>query len=152
MKNVIIVIVTPGEDGSSRPPSPPQVYEEKQKRCELELEELRQGCATRMQTASQKSQRAQQVLQLQVRLRPRSKVTGQTQTPVEVTGQTLTPVEVTGQTLTPVVLQLQVQEPCSCMHTGPEVPRPCCCIDTGSHKKNLSFRRSCDATVLRYRF
>uniref|UniRef100_A0A8C5FHB9 Leucine zipper tumor suppressor 2 n=1 Tax=Gadus morhua TaxID=8049 RepID=A0A8C5FHB9_GADMO len=43
-----------------------QVYEEKQKRCELELEELRQGCATRMQTASQKSQRAQQVLQLQV--------------------------------------------------------------------------------------
>ncbi|XP_034049160.1 leucine zipper putative tumor suppressor 2 homolog [Thalassophryne amazonica] len=43
-----------------------QVYEEKQKRCELELEELRQSCATRMQTASQKAQRAQQVLQLQV--------------------------------------------------------------------------------------
>lgn len=43
-----------------------QVYEEKQKRFELELEELRQGCATRMQVASQKSQRAQQVLQLQV--------------------------------------------------------------------------------------
>lgn len=44
-----------------------QVYEEKQKRFELELEELRQSCATRMQTASQKAQRAQQVLQLQVR-------------------------------------------------------------------------------------
>ncbi|XP_062330442.1 leucine zipper putative tumor suppressor 2 homolog [Osmerus eperlanus] len=43
-----------------------QVYDEKQKRFELELEELRQGCATRMQTASQKAQRAQQVLQLQV--------------------------------------------------------------------------------------
>lgn len=43
-----------------------QVYDEKQKRFELELEELRQSCATRMQTASQKSQRAQQVLQLQV--------------------------------------------------------------------------------------
>ncbi|XP_029312200.1 LOW QUALITY PROTEIN: leucine zipper putative tumor suppressor 2 homolog [Cottoperca gobio] len=43
-----------------------QVYEEKQKRFELELEELRQGCATRMQIASQKAQRAQQVLQLQV--------------------------------------------------------------------------------------
>ncbi|KAJ3607724.1 hypothetical protein NHX12_024775, partial [Muraenolepis orangiensis] len=42
-----------------------QVYEEKQKRCELEVEELRQGCATRMQTASHKSQRNQQVLQLQ---------------------------------------------------------------------------------------
>lgn len=44
-----------------------QVYEEKQKRFELELEELRQSCATRMQVASQKAQRAQQVLQLQVR-------------------------------------------------------------------------------------
>ncbi|XP_077482453.1 leucine zipper putative tumor suppressor 2 homolog isoform X2 [Stigmatopora argus] len=43
-----------------------QVYEEKQKRFELELEELRQGCATRMQAASQKAQRAQQVLQMQV--------------------------------------------------------------------------------------
>uniref|UniRef100_A0A3P8RX34 Leucine zipper putative tumor suppressor 2 homolog n=1 Tax=Amphiprion percula TaxID=161767 RepID=A0A3P8RX34_AMPPE len=43
-----------------------QVYEEKQKRFELELEELRQSCATRMQVASQKAQRAQQVLQLQV--------------------------------------------------------------------------------------
>ncbi|XP_040032466.2 leucine zipper putative tumor suppressor 2 homolog [Gasterosteus aculeatus] len=43
-----------------------QVYEEKQKRFELELEELRQGCATRMQGASQKAQRAQQVVQLQV--------------------------------------------------------------------------------------
>lgn len=45
-----------------------QVYEDKQRRCELELEleELRQGCATRMQVASQKAQRAQQVLQLQV--------------------------------------------------------------------------------------
>lgn len=43
-----------------------QVYEEKQKRFELEIEELRQSCATRMQTASQKAQRSQQVLQLQV--------------------------------------------------------------------------------------
>nr|XP_057934188.1 leucine zipper putative tumor suppressor 2 homolog [Doryrhamphus excisus] len=43
-----------------------QVYEEKQKRFELELEELRQSCATRMQTASQKAQRAQQVLQMQI--------------------------------------------------------------------------------------
>uniref|UniRef100_A0A3Q2XVN1 Leucine zipper tumor suppressor 2 n=1 Tax=Hippocampus comes TaxID=109280 RepID=A0A3Q2XVN1_HIPCM len=43
-----------------------QVYEEKQKRFELELEELRQSCATRMQVASQKAQRAQQVLQMQV--------------------------------------------------------------------------------------
>ncbi|XP_068610437.1 leucine zipper putative tumor suppressor 2 homolog [Brachionichthys hirsutus] len=43
-----------------------QVYEEKQKGFELELEELRQGCATRMQGASQKAQRAQQVLQMQV--------------------------------------------------------------------------------------
>jgi hypothetical protein len=52
----------------TQPPSSlfPQVYEEKQKRCELELEELRQSCATRMQTQSQKAQRAQQVLQLQV--------------------------------------------------------------------------------------
>lgn len=49
------------------PPSFLQVYEEKQKRFELELEELRQSCATRMQVASQKAQRAQQVLQLQVR-------------------------------------------------------------------------------------
>ncbi|XP_015203331.1 leucine zipper putative tumor suppressor 2 homolog [Lepisosteus oculatus] len=43
-----------------------QVYEEKQKRCELELEELRQSCAARLRQASQKAQRAQQVLQLQV--------------------------------------------------------------------------------------
>ncbi|XP_061666048.1 leucine zipper putative tumor suppressor 2 homolog [Syngnathoides biaculeatus] len=43
-----------------------QVYEEKQKRFELDLEELRQSCATRMQAASQKAQRAQQVLQMQV--------------------------------------------------------------------------------------
>eukprot|EP00063_Salmo_salar_P037626 XP_014012461.1 PREDICTED: leucine zipper putative tumor suppressor 2 homolog [Salmo salar] len=43
-----------------------QVYEEKQKCCELELEELLQSCATRMQTQSQKAQRDQQVLQLQV--------------------------------------------------------------------------------------
>ncbi|XP_061763647.1 leucine zipper putative tumor suppressor 2 homolog isoform X2 [Nerophis ophidion] len=43
-----------------------QVYEEKQKRFELELEELRQSCATRMQTASQKAQRAQQALQMQL--------------------------------------------------------------------------------------
>ncbi|XP_037133597.1 leucine zipper putative tumor suppressor 2 homolog isoform X1 [Syngnathus acus] len=43
-----------------------QAYEEKHKRFELELEELRQGCATRMQATSHKAQRAQQVLQMQV--------------------------------------------------------------------------------------
>lgn len=43
-----------------------QVYEEKQRRCETEMEELRQSCATKMKQASQKAQRAQQVLQLQV--------------------------------------------------------------------------------------
>ncbi|XP_061766069.1 leucine zipper putative tumor suppressor 2a [Nerophis ophidion] len=43
-----------------------QVYEEKQRRCEREMEELRQNCATKMKHASQKAQRAQQVLQLQV--------------------------------------------------------------------------------------
>ncbi|KAI4878415.1 hypothetical protein NFI96_029311, partial [Prochilodus magdalenae] len=43
-----------------------QVYEEKQKRCEQELEELRQSCASKMKQAQQKAQRAQQVLQLQV--------------------------------------------------------------------------------------
>ncbi|KAA8583776.1 hypothetical protein FQN60_014984 [Etheostoma spectabile] len=43
-----------------------QVYEEKQRRCEKEMEELRQSCATKMKQASQKAQRAQQVLQLQV--------------------------------------------------------------------------------------
>lgn len=43
-----------------------QVYEEKQRRCEREMEELRQSCASKMKQASQKAQRAQQVLQLQV--------------------------------------------------------------------------------------
>ncbi|KAJ8416150.1 hypothetical protein AAFF_G00381720 [Aldrovandia affinis] len=43
-----------------------QVYEEKQKRCEQELEELRQSCSSRMKQASQKAVRTQQVLQLQV--------------------------------------------------------------------------------------
>ncbi|XP_068597480.1 leucine zipper putative tumor suppressor 2a [Brachionichthys hirsutus] len=43
-----------------------QVYEEKQRRCESEMEELRQSCATKMKQTSQKAQRAQQVLQLQV--------------------------------------------------------------------------------------
>ncbi|XP_022045798.2 leucine zipper putative tumor suppressor 2a [Acanthochromis polyacanthus] len=43
-----------------------QVYEEKQRRCEREMEELRQSCATKMKQAAQKAQRAQQVLQLQV--------------------------------------------------------------------------------------
>ncbi|XP_037321167.2 leucine zipper putative tumor suppressor 2a [Pungitius pungitius] len=43
-----------------------QVYEEKQRRCEREMEELRQSCALKMKQASQKAQRAQQVLQLQV--------------------------------------------------------------------------------------
>nr|XP_015799886.2 leucine zipper putative tumor suppressor 2a [Nothobranchius furzeri]XP_015799887.2 leucine zipper putative tumor suppressor 2a [Nothobranchius furzeri]XP_054606096.1 leucine zipper putative tumor suppressor 2a [Nothobranchius furzeri]XP_054606097.1 leucine zipper putative tumor suppressor 2a [Nothobranchius furzeri] len=43
-----------------------QVYEEKQRRCEGEMEELRQNCASKMKQVSQKAQRAQQVLQLQV--------------------------------------------------------------------------------------
>uniref|UniRef100_A0A3P9K5Q8 Leucine zipper putative tumor suppressor 2 homolog n=1 Tax=Oryzias latipes TaxID=8090 RepID=A0A3P9K5Q8_ORYLA len=43
-----------------------QVYEEKQRRCERELEELRQTCAAKMKQTSQKAQRSQQVLQLQV--------------------------------------------------------------------------------------
>lgn len=43
-----------------------QVYEEKQRRCEREMEELRQGCAVKIKQTSQKAQRAQQVLQLQV--------------------------------------------------------------------------------------
>ncbi|XP_077437577.1 leucine zipper putative tumor suppressor 2 homolog [Vanacampus margaritifer] len=43
-----------------------QVYEEKQRRCEREMEELRQNCASKMKQASQKAQRAQQVLQLQI--------------------------------------------------------------------------------------
>ncbi|XP_028651584.1 leucine zipper putative tumor suppressor 2 homolog [Erpetoichthys calabaricus] len=43
-----------------------QVYEEKQKRCEMELEDLRQSCSSKLKQASQKAQRAQQVLQLQV--------------------------------------------------------------------------------------
>uniref|UniRef100_UPI0037E78A49 leucine zipper putative tumor suppressor 2a n=1 Tax=Semicossyphus pulcher TaxID=241346 RepID=UPI0037E78A49 len=43
-----------------------QVYEEKQRRCEREMEELRLSCSTKMKQASQKAQRAQQVLQLQV--------------------------------------------------------------------------------------
>ncbi|XP_043912423.1 leucine zipper putative tumor suppressor 2 [Protopterus annectens] len=43
-----------------------QLYEEKQKRCELEMEDLRQSCASKLKLASQKDQRMQQVLQLQV--------------------------------------------------------------------------------------
>ncbi|KAE8590530.1 hypothetical protein XENTR_v10018098 [Xenopus tropicalis] len=43
-----------------------QVYEEKQKRCEQEMEELRQSCALKMKQAAQKAQRLQQVLQLQI--------------------------------------------------------------------------------------
>ncbi|XP_063817975.1 leucine zipper putative tumor suppressor 2 [Pseudophryne corroboree] len=43
-----------------------QVYEEKQKRCEQEMEDLRQSCALKMKQASQKAQRLQQVLQLQI--------------------------------------------------------------------------------------
>lgn len=42
------------------------MYEEKQKRCEQEMEELRQSCATRMKQVQQKAQRTHQVLQLQV--------------------------------------------------------------------------------------
>ncbi|CAL8391013.1 unnamed protein product [Arctogadus glacialis] len=43
-----------------------QVYEEKQRRCERDMEELRLSCSAKMKQASQKAQRAQQVLQLQV--------------------------------------------------------------------------------------
>ncbi|XP_005156744.1 leucine zipper putative tumor suppressor 2a isoform X1 [Danio rerio] len=43
-----------------------QVYEEKQKRCEQEMEDLRQSCASKMKQVQLKAQRAQQVLQLQV--------------------------------------------------------------------------------------
>ncbi|KAM5141514.1 leucine zipper putative tumor suppressor 2 isoform 1-T2 [Mantella aurantiaca] len=43
-----------------------QVYEEKQKRFEQEMEDLRQSCALKMKQASQKAQRMQQVLQLQI--------------------------------------------------------------------------------------
>lgn len=45
-----------------------KVYEEKQRRCEREMEELRQTCAAKMKQTSQKAQRSQQVLQLQVGL------------------------------------------------------------------------------------
>lgn len=44
----------------------PQVYEEKQRRCEQELEGLRQRCAAQARQAAQAAQRGQQVLQLQV--------------------------------------------------------------------------------------
>lgn len=44
----------------------PQVYEERQKRSELEMEEFRQTCAGKMQKASQKAQRDVQLLQVQV--------------------------------------------------------------------------------------
>ncbi|CAH2322906.1 leucine zipper tumor suppressor 2 [Pelobates cultripes] len=43
-----------------------QVYEEKQKRCEQDMEDLRQSFTFKMKQASQKAQRVQQVLQLQV--------------------------------------------------------------------------------------
>ncbi|XP_053548448.1 leucine zipper putative tumor suppressor 2 isoform X2 [Bombina bombina] len=43
-----------------------QVYEEKQRRCEHEMEDMRQGCALKMKQAAQKAQRLQQVLQLQI--------------------------------------------------------------------------------------
>ncbi|XP_051529560.1 leucine zipper putative tumor suppressor 2 homolog [Myxocyprinus asiaticus] len=42
-----------------------QVYEERQKHTELEMEEFRQTCAAKMQKSSQKAQRDQQLLQLQ---------------------------------------------------------------------------------------
>uniref|UniRef100_A0A663ENV4 Leucine zipper tumor suppressor 2 n=1 Tax=Aquila chrysaetos chrysaetos TaxID=223781 RepID=A0A663ENV4_AQUCH len=44
----------------------PSVYEEKQRRCEQELEGLRQRCAAQARQAAQAAQRGQQVLQLQV--------------------------------------------------------------------------------------
>uniref|UniRef100_A0A8C1ZXW9 Leucine zipper, putative tumor suppressor 2b n=1 Tax=Cyprinus carpio TaxID=7962 RepID=A0A8C1ZXW9_CYPCA len=43
-----------------------QVYEERQERTELEMEEFRQTCAAKMQKASHKAQREHQLLQLQV--------------------------------------------------------------------------------------
>lgn len=43
-----------------------QVYEEKQRRCEEEMEELRQGYTAKLQQSAQKAQRSQQVLQLQI--------------------------------------------------------------------------------------
>ncbi|XP_037760604.1 leucine zipper putative tumor suppressor 2 [Chelonia mydas] len=43
-----------------------QVYEEKQKHCEQEMEELRLGYASQVKQAAQKAQRTQQVLQLQI--------------------------------------------------------------------------------------
>ncbi|KAL0964613.1 hypothetical protein UPYG_G00326460 [Umbra pygmaea] len=43
-----------------------QVYEEKQRRCERELDELRQSCSSKMKQATQKAQRVQQALELQV--------------------------------------------------------------------------------------
>ncbi|XP_038601061.1 LOW QUALITY PROTEIN: leucine zipper putative tumor suppressor 3 [Tachyglossus aculeatus] len=43
-----------------------QVFEEKQKVWEREMEELRQNCAHKLQQVSRKAQRAQQALQLQV--------------------------------------------------------------------------------------
>ncbi|KAK7135163.1 hypothetical protein R3I93_018313 [Phoxinus phoxinus] len=43
-----------------------QVYEERHKRTELEMEEFRQTCAAKMQKASHKAQREHQLLQLQV--------------------------------------------------------------------------------------
>ncbi|XP_029466109.1 leucine zipper putative tumor suppressor 2 [Rhinatrema bivittatum] len=43
-----------------------QVYEEKQRRCEQEMEELQQNYTVKMKQAAQKAQRLQQVLQLQI--------------------------------------------------------------------------------------
>jgi len=43
-----------------------QVYEEKQRRCKEELEGLKQRCNSKLKQSSQKTQRTQQVLQLQV--------------------------------------------------------------------------------------
>ncbi|XP_060624261.2 leucine zipper putative tumor suppressor 2 [Anolis sagrei] len=43
-----------------------QVYEEKQRRCEEEMEGLRQGYTAKLQQSAQKAQRSQQVLQLQI--------------------------------------------------------------------------------------
>eukprot|EP00062_Callorhinchus_milii_P017890 gi/632970756/ref/XP_007901824.1/ PREDICTED: leucine zipper putative tumor suppressor 2 [Callorhinchus milii] len=43
-----------------------QIYEEKQRHSEQELEELRQVCASKIKQSSQKAQRTHQVLQLQV--------------------------------------------------------------------------------------
>uniref|UniRef100_A0A8C3H6I6 Leucine zipper tumor suppressor 2 n=1 Tax=Chrysemys picta bellii TaxID=8478 RepID=A0A8C3H6I6_CHRPI len=63
-EKLLEAVAARGPPGDALPP--PQVYEEKQKRCEQETEELRQGYASQVKQAAQKAQRTQQVLQLQI--------------------------------------------------------------------------------------